>query len=333
MSGVPPGTNPTHGSWLLGWTAGLTDYTADINAHDMAGIPAAAWNQGAKQCDILIQERNGTQPLYFAVFTAETHDPANPPGATWGLFPGIQFALATGAGTGYWFFPLDVTNNAPPVGDGWRMPADGSGAFMVSCSRDAAGTVPATLLQFGLWGTGDHLATPPNPPMVGTEGSLLWADESTPPNCGAGSLATNVPNHLLDSAACESYAATFATDPTPLATSIGFGMVLGGGGSTGSCCLPNHTCSVVSQTDCGTANGTYNGDGSTCPGTCSLCYTNCDNSTTVPFLNVQDFSCFLTKYASGSLYANCDSSTQIPVLNVQDFSCFLTKYATGCSAP
>jgi hypothetical protein len=63
------------------------------------------------------------------------------------------------------------------------------------------------------------------------------------------------------------------------------------------------------------------------------CYPNCDSSTTVPFLNVQDFSCFLTKYASGNPYANCDNSTVPPTLNVQDFSCFLVKYATGCSAP
>jgi hypothetical protein len=62
----------------------------------------------------------------------------------------------------------------------------------------------------------------------------------------------------------------------------------------------------------------------------SACYANCDNSTTAPVLNVQDFSCFLTKYASGDSYANCDNSTTQPVLNVQDFSCFLTKYASGC---
>jgi len=60
------------------------------------------------------------------------------------------------------------------------------------------------------------------------------------------------------------------------------------------------------------------------------CYANCDNSTQPPILNVADFSCFLSKYASGDPYANCDNSTQAPVLNVQDFSCFLTKYAAGC---
>jgi hypothetical protein len=60
------------------------------------------------------------------------------------------------------------------------------------------------------------------------------------------------------------------------------------------------------------------------------CYANCDSSTTIPVLNVQDFTCFLTRYASGDPYANCDGSTTVPVLNVQDFTCFLTRYATGC---
>jgi hypothetical protein len=72
--------------------------------------------------------------------------------------------------------------------------------------------------------------------------------------------------------------------------------------------------------------GTSTGGGSTC-------YPNCDGSTTVPFLNVLDFSCFLNKFASGNTYANCDLSTTPPVLNVLDFSCFLNKFAAGCSAP
>jgi len=38
----------------------------------------------------------------------------------------------------------------------------------------------------------------------------------------------------------------------------------------------------------------------------------------------------LAKYAAGNPYANCDASTNTPVLNVQDFSCFLQKYAAGC---
>ena len=63
------------------------------------------------------------------------------------------------------------------------------------------------------------------------------------------------------------------------------------------------------------------------------CYANCDNSTTVPFLNVNDFICFQTKFAAGDTYANCDNSTTAPVLNVNDFICFQTKFAAGCSAP
>jgi hypothetical protein len=60
------------------------------------------------------------------------------------------------------------------------------------------------------------------------------------------------------------------------------------------------------------------------------CYPNCDNSTTSPVLNVQDFTCFLQRYAAGDTYANCDNSTTAPTLNVQDFTCFLQSYAAGC---
>jgi hypothetical protein len=60
------------------------------------------------------------------------------------------------------------------------------------------------------------------------------------------------------------------------------------------------------------------------------CYPNCDYSTTTPVLNVQDFTCFLQKFATGDPYANCDGSTTQPTLNVQDFTCFLQKFALGC---
>jgi probable HAF family extracellular repeat protein len=60
------------------------------------------------------------------------------------------------------------------------------------------------------------------------------------------------------------------------------------------------------------------------------CYPNCDGSTSAPALNVQDFTCFLQRYAAGESYANCDQSTQAPTLNVQDFTCFLQSYAAGC---
>jgi hypothetical protein len=69
------------------------------------------------------------------------------------------------------------------------------------------------------------------------------------------------------------------------------------------------------------------------------CYANCDQSTAVPVLNVDDFTCFINQYAlAQSLppaqqvahYANCDGSTAAPVLNVDDFTCFINRYAAGC---
>lgn len=72
------------------------------------------------------------------------------------------------------------------------------------------------------------------------------------------------------------------------------------------------------------------------------CYANCDGSTTAPFLNVADFTCFLQQFAAAqplppaqqvTHYANCDGSTTSPVLNVADFTCFLQRFAAGCSAP
>ncbi|MBL9031003.1 MAG: hypothetical protein JNM80_04765 [Phycisphaerae bacterium] len=63
------------------------------------------------------------------------------------------------------------------------------------------------------------------------------------------------------------------------------------------------------------------------------CYANCDGSTLVPFLNVNDFTCFLNKFAAGDTAANCDGSTLPPVLNINDFTCFLNAFAAGCSAP
>jgi hypothetical protein len=61
------------------------------------------------------------------------------------------------------------------------------------------------------------------------------------------------------------------------------------------------------------------------------CYANCDNSTSPPILNVNDFTCFLNRFAAGDTYANCDGSTTPPVLNVLDFTCFLNRFSAGCS--
>jgi hypothetical protein len=70
-----------------------------------------------------------------------------------------------------------------------------------------------------------------------------------------------------------------------------------------------------------------------------VCYANCDQSTVAPILNVDDFTCFINRYAGALLlpqaqqvmhYANCDGSTVAPVLNVDDFSCFINRFAAGC---
>jgi hypothetical protein len=60
------------------------------------------------------------------------------------------------------------------------------------------------------------------------------------------------------------------------------------------------------------------------------CLANCDNSTSPPILNVNDFICFQSRFAAGDSYANCDCSTTPPVLNVNDFICFQSRFAAGC---
>ncbi|MBL9030416.1 MAG: hypothetical protein JNM80_01740 [Phycisphaerae bacterium] len=60
------------------------------------------------------------------------------------------------------------------------------------------------------------------------------------------------------------------------------------------------------------------------------CFANCDQSTTAPVLNVNDFVCFNNKFAAGDLSANCDRSVIPPILNVSDFVCFLNAFAAGC---
>jgi hypothetical protein len=93
------------------------------------------------------------------------------------------------------------------------------------------------------------------------------------------------------------------------------------------------TIRMEAETMAGTGVTNFFVDDVSLSGGAPSCYPNCDASTATPFLNVQDFSCFLGKFSAGNSYANCDSSTVSPVLNVQDFTCFLQKFAAGCSAP
>jgi hypothetical protein len=60
------------------------------------------------------------------------------------------------------------------------------------------------------------------------------------------------------------------------------------------------------------------------------CYPNCDGGTAAPILSINDFTCFLQRFAAGDPYANCDNSVSSPVLNVGDFTCFLQRFAAGC---
>jgi hypothetical protein len=60
------------------------------------------------------------------------------------------------------------------------------------------------------------------------------------------------------------------------------------------------------------------------------CYANCDGSTSIPLLTVDDFICFLTRFAAADPYANCDGSTTEPTLNVADLVCFQSRFAAGC---
>ncbi|MFN0132498.1 MAG: cytochrome c peroxidase [Phycisphaerales bacterium] len=66
-----------------------------------------------------------------------------------------------------------------------------------------------------------------------------------------------------------------------------------------------------------------------CPPPCG--YANCDGSSAVPILNINDFVCFQTKFAASDPAANCDGSTAQPILNINDFSCFANKFAAGCN--
>lgn len=66
-----------------------------------------------------------------------------------------------------------------------------------------------------------------------------------------------------------------------------------------------------------------------------FCYADCDNSTSPkgknagpPVLDIDDFLCFMTKYAIGDyLYTDCDLDGY---LTIADFICFQTKFAEGC---
>ena len=60
---------------------------------------------------------------------------------------------------------------------------------------------------------------------------------------------------------------------------------------------------------------------------CPNCYADCDFSEGPKRLNVNDFVCFINKYAALDPYANCNVDAAI---DIADFSCFMAKFAQGC---
>ncbi len=54
------------------------------------------------------------------------------------------------------------------------------------------------------------------------------------------------------------------------------------------------------------------------------CYADCNGDAA---LNLADFGCFQTKFATGDPYADCNGDT---LLNLADFGCFQTQFALGC---
>jgi murein tripeptide amidase MpaA len=54
------------------------------------------------------------------------------------------------------------------------------------------------------------------------------------------------------------------------------------------------------------------------------CYADCNGDGT---LNLADFGCFQTQFATGQAWADCNGDG---VLNLADFGCFQTKFALGC---
>src|SRR4029079_6173671 len=61
-------------------------------------------------------------------------------------------------------------------------------------------------------------------------------------------------------------------------------------------CVITHPCAVLT----------------TLTATLSVCYANCDGSTSLPTLAINDFVCFQAAFAAGDPYANCDHSTGSP---------------------
>jgi hypothetical protein len=101
---------------------------------------------------------------------------------------------------------------------------------------------------------------------------------------------------------------------------------------TGACCIGTG-CLQLTSADCAQIPQSFwAGALSQCGPSphAPCCYANCDGSTVTPILNVDDFTCFINRFAAADAWANCDGSTTAPILNVDDFTCFINRFAAGC---
>jgi hypothetical protein len=232
---------------------------------------------------------------FVAVFTDETFNPCGSATPVDGAYDGVvfDFGIIAGGAGAGYNYSDNDLSATPDVF--FQMPMDGVGAYEVVLANAQDPVSGALTLD----------TTPGTTPM-------LWgcgADEDPPEN----RVGTQEDTQYDDSGpnALPGMVADGVMDTTAECLSYNFGV--------GAFCPFRLGTMVI-----------FYGEGGTPP---PSCYANCDASTTVPFLNVLDFNCFLNQFSSGTSYANCDNSTTPPVLNVLDFNCFLNSFSTGCSAP
>jgi hypothetical protein len=61
------------------------------------------------------------------------------------------------------------------------------------------------------------------------------------------------------------------------------------------------------------------------------CFANCDGSSVPPILNVNDFMCYINRWATNDPAANCNESWIPPTYRLpDDFGCFMDMFAAGC---
>jgi hypothetical protein len=280
--GVPTDGAPPNGNrYILLWTGGgPVNYVSPVRLSDMTMAPGFDGAQST-YVDLLFYAGDQSSPgtnvdFFLALFTTEeTFDATCPAPVT--VYDGIQ--LGFGPGDGFFFSNVDVSSDPTLF---WTLPADGEGAYLIQLSQDAGGTVIAAG-QTGLWCTSEDTLPVPLNNRAGTNNVAEGTDESTPPQCGAISKATNVPNGTIE-LLCECFDFTFNIPnvATVLTSSLAFGA------EPGNACYP----------DCD-SSGTLDIDDFICFQTFFAIgdpYADCEGDGD---LDIDDFICFQTFFAIG----------------------------------